>query len=91
MNVKFVNSFGMLMPYVDPKKIIITEVGIYTTASGHVAFIQTLSHLPDGEPAFCGYVMTHKSGKQLRRDLVWLKTGVCVSSEDEQDSIVWKA
>ncbi|TEA78090.1 hypothetical protein [Allopusillimonas ginsengisoli] len=70
---------------------IITCLDIYVTKSGHVAFIQLRRESEAGEPTFHGYLMDLKDGRSIKRELVWLESGYCVSSGQERDQIVYKA
>lgn len=69
---------------------LITEVSVYTTQSGRVAFLHTRGEV-DHKKVFYGYILMLCEGKTIRRELAWHECGTCINSKDEGDRIVWKA
>ena len=70
---------------------IITHIDLYLTASGSVAFLRSRQESTDGQIVFHGYVMKTVKGVTVKRDLIWLPSGHCISSEQDADRIVSRA
>ncbi|MBB5216987.1 hypothetical protein [Parapusillimonas granuli] len=69
---------------------LITDLSVYTTRSGRVAFLHTRENAGQ-KTVFYGYILELSEGKAVRRELAWTECGTCISSNEEGDRIVWKA
>lgn len=72
-------------------KRVISQMDLYVTKSGHIAFLQGFRETLAGETVFFGSVLDHIDGKTVSRRLEWSQDGQCINSDDERDWIVRKA
>lgn len=70
---------------------VITNVDLYITRSGRLAFLKGMREHEMGGTAFSGYVFGRAQGKDVSRQLQWLPSGECIDSNDDGDQIVAKA
>lgn len=69
-------------------KEIITEVNLYITRAGRIAFLQAELCPDPGRRSFSGYVYNRRGKKSAVRQLEWLASGQCINSDDDGDWIV---
>jgi hypothetical protein len=79
------------MPNSQKNNEVITELDLYITLSGRIAFLNAVHERDSGLKAFSGYVYDLIRGKSVPRPMEWLSCGECVSSEDDGDQIVHRA
>lgn len=79
-------------PVVNNEKTVIHSLDLYTTKGGRVAFLTAEVQDPGlKDSVFHGYVLNHVRGQTVKTAMAWLKTGVCITTSDEADRIIWKA
>ncbi|MGB6105618.1 MAG: PAS domain-containing protein [Pusillimonas sp.] len=66
---------------------IITEIDLYLTNSGHIAFLESARQDDEGRIVCSGYVLDQVRGAAGVRRLEWLTSGHCTTSGEDRDRI----